>query len=86
MKLHSFKVEDNTINGSGVDEIGEFEINGNIDGDDVKFMKQYKNMHPVEYQGKFNDEKTVIEGNWYLGLDLTDKFKIWVINKVFIVV
>jgi len=49
-------VDANNIYGSGQDEVGAFDIHGKWYADQIfNFKKQYRGMHAVYYDGKFEN-------------------------------
>lgn len=54
MKFDSMHLNhDNTVNGDGSDQVGEFTITGTYtDDNNVEFVKQYTGAHAVNYNGK----------------------------------
>ena len=71
---------DGTIVGGGKDAVGEFAINGKIEGPNVTFVKAYKGAHSVDYKGTLN-HGTII-GKWSVGgaeggFEIKMKTKIW---------
>ena len=61
------------ISGGGKDDIGEFIIEGTINGAKIHFDKAYKGAHTVKYGGDLNGSK--ITGNWDL-CGMTGSFEI----------
>ena len=41
-----------------------FDINGNVNGDNFSFVKQYRGMHAVHYHGHFEDGRDKMKGHW----------------------
>jgi len=74
---------DGHIQGGGHDPVGDFSLNGHINGNnDVEFVKQYKLKHAVSYKGKLDEDGT-IKGQWELqgmhgGFEITMKTKRWI--------
>ncbi len=65
---------DGKFTGSGSDEVGSFEMNGTLIGDDVDITKQYIGQHSVSYIGKYNGG--VIRGKWDIHGCCSDEFEI----------
>ncbi|KIP05842.1 hypothetical protein PHLGIDRAFT_483430 [Phlebiopsis gigantea 11061_1 CR5-6] len=65
--------ESREVTGSGTDAIGDFMIQGTIDGDQVRYNKHYtfQGGHTVRYQGTLTAERDTLEGTW--GLEISGK-------------
>ena len=50
------------IQGKGSDEVGEFLIQGTLDGQNIKFVKQYIGKHRIFYRGNY--QGNIIRGTW----------------------
>ena len=53
-----------TIRGQGQDGIGAFDINGQCNGDHFNFVKQYRGMHAVHYNGRLENGREKMKGLW----------------------
>ena len=51
MFFRQMTIQSGRIRGSGADPIGEFTINGTVSSRHVKFVKQYRGKHSVDYDG-----------------------------------
>lgn len=68
-------VGDSGVTGGGDDAVGEFEIRGWKDGDNVRFCKSYIGQHQVMYNGFLDGKK--LKGRWYIPLNGdSGKFKL----------
>ncbi len=75
--FESVTVTNTAIQGMGIDEVGEFDLYGEVSGNFVNFTKQYRGKHAIAYHGTINDAHTTIEGHWgFFQGDKRDKFLI----------
>lgn len=85
MVFDEFSIDENKIKGKGIDKIGGFEIEGNLDieTNEVTLTKKYES-HTVVYSGSYFCESEygmeMISGNWEIE-DLSDAFKLWNPNE-----
>ena len=64
----SLTLENDTIEGDGRDQIGTFTVSGQRGPDkQVKFVKQYHEMHSVEYVGELSANETSMHGTYFVG-------------------
>jgi len=57
-------VDAGEIRGEGTDPIGFYTINGDTDGQSVRFRKEYQGQPPVFYEGRFVGDRRRIEGQY----------------------
>jgi hypothetical protein len=66
MVFKKLKIKNNLIEGKGKDDIGRFEVHGMIEHNGtVKFKKEYKKKHTVEYVAHYNPAGQMA-GQWHL--------------------
>ena len=76
MKFDFLQVKKRKIKGHGADDIGDFEIKGEIKHGEVEFEKRYHGKHTVHYKGELHDDKTIV-GHWKIPeYGLEDAFEI----------
>ena len=55
MIFKKLKIKENLIDGKGKDDIGKFKVHGMVEHNGtIKFKKEYKKKHTVEYVGRYN--------------------------------
>jgi hypothetical protein len=59
---HMIILDGGVIQGKGRDPIGQFQLQGNVQGNNVNFIKQYIGAHSVQYNGVMNNN--VVSGKW----------------------
>ena len=61
----SVKMKDDYIKGEGVDaELGNYTIEGTLDGRNIEFAKNYADDKVVKYSGQVSKDKTRMWGHW----------------------
>ncbi len=66
MIFRKLKIKNNLIEGKGKDDIAKFKVRGMIEHNgNVRFKKEYKKKHTVEYYGHYNPQGQ-IAGQWNL--------------------
>ena len=76
MKLDLLFSHDGKIIGDGIDDVGQFIIDGVFDSAslEARWTKQYVGRHSVEYSGRY-DQRSIV-GSWNLR-GFTGGFRIW---------
>jgi len=66
MEFRNLVIDRGTIQGTGSDVVGRFELHGTVQGDVVSFKKQYIKKHTVMYRGQIKKSKggQMITGTW----------------------
>ena len=67
------------IDGFGVSESGDFNLQGRVEGKSVTFTQQYLGKHSVLFKGEIfsSDEgKELIQGTWLQDRDITGTFEL----------
>ncbi len=59
-------VDYDRIAGKGQDEVGQFDIAGEVHSLKFTFTKKYKGQHTVHYHGNFLDAMETMQGFWGL--------------------
>jgi hypothetical protein len=84
MHFESFTTKGNTIQGQGLDTVGDFTVYGHISGNEVSFAKHYTGQHDVHYRGALHIGRSaltqsgcarVISGTWHIG-SMSDSFRL----------
>lgn len=71
----SESMETGILTGTGCDDSGDFDVDGNVQGGGVTFSKQYKSpitSQPRYYRGSLDYDKGIISGVWGYSPDIVD--------------
>lgn len=75
------KIKPTSITGEGGDSVGSFSLDGTIEGEHIKFTKQYHGAHSVLYEGTIDKHHEKISGTWRIGGHNTGNFEIKMLNE-----
>ena len=68
----------NGVYGQGSDKFGSFVIRGQLQGNQLNFVKQYNGAHQVVYQGTLvaQGDQWIVNGNWMIPGNATETFQL----------